>query len=77
MKSIYFPSSRSHQDEGTPVKICHEGKVTRGTLADYEDSRNVVGVKVPGGKVHWAHASFVTLDLPEPPQRRRIQAWNF
>ena len=77
MKSIYLPTSRNHWNEGTQVKICHEGRVVRGTLADSDDHKHTIGVKMRDGKVRWAHESLVTLDLPEPPQRRRIQAWNF
>lgn len=77
VKSIYLPTSRRFYDEGTPVKICFEGKVTRGTLDDANADKNIVGVKIPGGKVQWSHESHVTLDRPEPVPRRRVQAWNF
>ena len=76
MPSIYLPTSGNYHPEGTPVKVCFGGTVTRGTLAGYDSDRKIVGVNTPDGdgEVHWAHESFVSLDCPEPPLRRRIQA---
>jgi hypothetical protein len=66
MGRIYLPTSRNYQSEGTPVKICFEGKVTRGVLIDSNDNKHIVCVKTPDGKTQWSHESHVTLDHPEP-----------
>ncbi|MCX6720523.1 MAG: hypothetical protein NTW11_01850 [Candidatus Staskawiczbacteria bacterium] len=55
---------------GTPVKICFEGKVTRGTLAGSDNAKDLLGVRTSDGKVHWSHKTHVSLDRPEPPPRR-------
>lgn len=71
MKSIYLPTSRNFHDEGTPVKIYFEGKLTRGVLADSNDSTHTICVRTTDGKLHWVHESLVTLDRPEPTPRGR------
>jgi hypothetical protein len=74
MKSIYLPTSRNLQNEGTPVKICFEGKVTRGVLVDSDSNKNIVCVKTPDGKKHWSHETHVTMDNPEP--KSHLRRWR-
>jgi len=71
MKSIYLPTSGNYQNEGVPVKICFEGNVTHGALADSDSDKRIVCVKTPDGKMHWSHETFVSLDYPEP--KRSLQ----
>ena len=74
MGSIYLRTASNFFNVGTPVKICFEGKLTRGTLVESNDEH--VCVRTPDHKTQWSHQTYVHLDRPEPPPRRQ-RRWSF